>query len=391
MAEASIDTRDPFVFMACARQVYRFAKDTVPSCSLHIIGGGPAGSGSQPCIFHIPGPTSSNWTPFSYTEDVTMSYSMEVSEPLPAAEGKPEPYRRLRLRAPCMECIDGFVRQAIESHRLDVRIHRTAREEGQLAFFMWNESVGTWEKHRQAPSRSMDSVFLPGNALQECIEDVEHFFANEALYKKLSVNPIRVYMLHGVPGSGKTSSVQVIASVLGYDVACLSFSKGLTDQDIREAVAAVPDRVVICIEDVDALFGRDRRCRDHDVSFAKFLATLDGVDTSHPTAVFLTTNCLDALDPAVRRRIDWSLEFRAASKEQCRQMYTYFFPAQTAIFDTVWTRIAASHHPFSTSVFYKYLLKALHHGNPLHAQAAELFESLARFSSHTPSPTKMYI
>lgn len=68
------------------------------------------------------------------------------------------------------------------------------------------------------------------------------------------------------------------------------------------------------------------------VTFSGLLNTLDGVASSEERLVFMTTNHLDRLDPALIRpgRVDVKQEIGLASKSQLRKMYRRFYPDQTS-------------------------------------------------------------
>ena len=378
---AHIESRDPFVFMACARQALAMS----PTCkqfTVHVLGGPRA---SRPLLLHAAA-SSEGEREWHASGDGALVFCMETSSPVAAAEGKAEPFRRLSIRAATPGDVDAFVTEAIRRHREEVRSHRTSSREGEegTAFLTWNDDVGGWERVRLSRPRDSTTVFLPAGVLEECIEDVSHFVAKASTYEQLHIAPIRIYLLHGVPGSGKTTTVHAIASALGRDVACMPFGRGTTDVDVKNALAALPEEAVLCIEDADALFGQDRAARDHCASFATFLAALDGADVTAPAAVILTTNHATILDPAVRRRVDYAVEFRHASKAQCQSMYERFFPPPThTAFAEVWERVLQPRRPFPTSALHKYLVKSLHTGDPLSPGCIAAFETLASLCSDT--------
>ena len=70
----------------------------------------------------------------------------------------------------------------------------------------------------------------------------------------------RGYLLHGPPGSGKSSFIQALAGSLEYDISILNLSeRGLTDDKLNHLLANAPDRSIMLLEDVDAAFsGREQ-------------------------------------------------------------------------------------------------------------------------------------
>lgn len=67
----------------------------------------------------------------------------------------------------------------------------------------------------------------------------------------------RGYLLHGPPGSGKTSFIQALAASLGYDICLLNLSeRGLADDKLFHLLSNAPERSIILMEDVDAAFNK---------------------------------------------------------------------------------------------------------------------------------------
>jgi chaperone BCS1 len=62
--------------------------------------------------------------------------------------------------------------------------------------------------------------------MDRLLTDIKDFFRNEAFYAQRGIPWRRGYLLHGLPGSGKTSTILAIASELDLDVYMVPLSTG---------------------------------------------------------------------------------------------------------------------------------------------------------------------
>jgi chaperone BCS1 len=195
-------------------------------------------------------------------------------------------------------------------------------------------TVDTWaDKWRQVdarPRRRIESVVLDGDIRDHLLQDVQDFFAKRAWYAEMGIPWRRGYLLHGPPGTGKTSVVFAIAGQLRLNLCWLSLTNPkLTDQTISGLLQKTPPRSLILIEDVDAFFtARQKQDNLIAVSFSGLLNALDGVAAQEGRIVFLTTNHKTLLDAAMIRpgRIDVTYELGLASRKQVRALFLRFHP-----------------------------------------------------------------
>lgn len=86
---------------------------------------------------------------------------------------------------------------------------------------------------------------------------------------------------------------------------------------------------VILLEDIDAAFvQRDSGGANTKLTFSGLLNALDGVASSEERLVFMTTNHIERLDPALIRpgRVDMVLRLGDASDKQIRRLFVKFYP-----------------------------------------------------------------
>ncbi|HPZ57496.1 AAA family ATPase [Ottowia sp.] len=217
--------------------------------------------------------------------------------------------------------LEGFLQAAIDA--------RAARETDTLSVYIPNPfHGGDWMRARLGSRRPLASVVLKAGQGEALLADLENFFHSRERYAALGIPWRRGYLLYGPPGTGKTSLVTALASELRLNVCTLSLASPIvTDEKIHTLLASVPQRSLLLIEDVDAFFReRDAAHAQVKLSFSGFLNALDGVATQEGTVLFMTTNHIERLDPALIRagRIDERVQLGYADEEQLRRLYRKF-------------------------------------------------------------------
>jgi chaperone BCS1 len=96
----------------------------------------------------------------------------------------------------------------------------------------------------------------------------------------------------------------------------------------------VPERSIMLLEDIDAAFAKrnqtDNQGYQSMLTFSGLLNALDGVASAEERIVFMTTNHIERLDPALVRpgRIDVKEFLGNASESQVRGMFLRFYENQ---------------------------------------------------------------
>lgn len=111
----------------------------------------------------------------------------------------------------------------------------------------------------------------------------------------------------------------------------------LTDSSLLCAVNSVDKSAVIVYEDIDSLFdsNRNKLCEVSNVTFSGLLNSLDGISVSRGQIFILTTNYVDRLDQALKRkgRVDRIFQFNYTTKAQAKEMYLRFYPNEEELSD----------------------------------------------------------
>jgi chaperone BCS1 len=188
---------------------------------------------------------------------------------------------------------------------------------------------GAWVSTSWQPKRPLESLVLVDQVLEDLLVDLRDFLNSGTWYAQRGIPYRRGYLLHGPPGTGKTTLVLAAAGDLKLSVAVLSLSNRLmSDESLREMVDALPMATILLIEDVDCVF-KDRRGTNDvtGVTLSGLLNALDGVSSREGRVLFLTTNHPERLDPALIRpgRVDRNVELGHATPDQARRLFLWFY------------------------------------------------------------------
>ncbi|XP_078083902.1 mitochondrial chaperone BCS1 isoform X2 [Mustelus asterias] len=187
--------------------------------------------------------------------------------------------------------------------------------------------------------RPLSSVMLEKGISEKIVQDVKDFIGNPKWYTDRGIPYRRGYLLYGPPGCGKSSFITALAGELQYSICLMSLSdRSLTDDRLNHLLSMAPQQSIVLLEDVDAAFvNRDLAKENPTVyqgmgrlTFSGLLNALDGVASAEARLVFMTTNYLDRLDPALIRpgRVDHKQFVGYCSHWQLSQMFQRFYPEQ---------------------------------------------------------------
>lgn len=231
------------------------------------------------------------------------------------------------------------------------------------------DSHGCWRWTDSRHKRPLSSIVLNPGVKEMLVADAKDFLKSEKWYADRGIPFRRGYLLHGVPGSGKSSLIHAIAGELMLDIYVVSLSSSwINDSTLTALMGRVPARCIVLLEDLDAAFTRSTSRDDtsngtpegssensstttepvhtvsrpgrrttkteqlsdiNTLSLSGLLNALDGVAASEGRILFATTNHLERLDPALSRpgRMDVWIEFKNASKWQAELLFRNFFPS----------------------------------------------------------------
>ncbi|KAB8103691.1 hypothetical protein EE612_036258 [Oryza sativa] len=209
-----------------------------------------------------------------------------------------------------------------------------------------------WKAHKFSHPSTFDSLAIDPALRDDIRADLLRFVRSREHYARAGRAWKRGYLLHGPPGTGKTSLVAAIANLLEFDIYDLELTTVTSNYDLRRLLASTRPKSVIVVEDVDCSLGlfdrtrapappssqddadadadeqRNRAMLQHaltllppaveaamrreTISLSGVLNFVDGLWSScvGERLVVFTTNHMDRLDPALLRpgRMDRKVE-----------------------------------------------------------------------------------
>ncbi|XWV25214.1 bifunctional AAA family ATPase chaperone/translocase BCS1 [Tupanvirus deep ocean] len=169
-------------------------------------------------------------------------------------------------------------------------------------------------------------------------KDKKDILSNLGLPNKLNI------LLYGEPGTGKSTTIQAVATYLGKDIYYLDLKEATTNQDLQMMFEYVnknvPNGGIIVIEDIDAMIDivlkrkstKEYKVNDlvsnqkNKLSLEYLLNILQGTLTLDDSIFIVTTNHIDHLDPAFYRdgRFDVKIELKLCDHYQIKCIYEKF-------------------------------------------------------------------
>ncbi|VFQ62149.1 unnamed protein product [Cuscuta campestris] len=183
---------------------------------------------------------------------------------------------------------------------------------------------------------NFDTLAMDPTRKQEIVDELLNFKDSKEYYAKIGKAWKRGYLLHGPPGTGKSSMIAAMATLLQYDVYDLELTAVKDNNELRRLLIDTSGKSIIVIEDIDCsldLTGQREKNEEDDeeekdpinkeliinkgvpkkkkekkkeseVTLSGLLNVIDGLWSAigEERIIIFTTNHVEKLDPALIRR-----------------------------------------------------------------------------------------
>jgi len=95
------------------------------------------------------------------------------------------------------------------------------------------------------------TLALEPDLKKDIMEDLQRFTRGEKYYRQVGRAWKRGYLLHGPPGTGKSSMIAAMANFLEYDIYDLELTQVKNNTELRKLLIHTANKSIIVIEDID--------------------------------------------------------------------------------------------------------------------------------------------
>lgn len=195
----------------------------------------------------------------------------------------------------------------------------------ELGRYIWKDTL--WIYNKTFKRRNLDTIYF--HKKDYIVRELEKFLTDEKMqkfYERLDIPYKKIFLFHGIPGTGKSSIIRALASNFNYKLCIVKNMKNMDDSTLENMMNGIKPKSFLVFEDIDSMFVKRESKTNNHITFSGLLNILDGIGRYSKLVIFITTNFIGQVDSAIRRRIDVSVEFGHLCKTEIESMLLQFFP-----------------------------------------------------------------
>mgnify|MGYP003385332662 CR=1 FL=1 len=256
----------------------------------------------------------------------------------------------LLIGSVCITCVDGKISdvQDLIKYVFDSHKDHLNKQTWKLEFFSYNKRRRLFSLDEKSNWCSIDSPFesivLPIKIENEFMKKINSFLDSEDNYTKNNIPYKRIIYLNGKPGTGKTSLAIMVARYLKRNIYTIKLNEITSDELLSNIFCSIRStKGIILIEEFDCcpqVTNRKILKENHSnetnsnkdstddkskcFTLGTLLSEMDGMRPWNGEIIFITTNHMEEIDPALLRpgRCDYVMNYDNMSSEDiCRLIY----------------------------------------------------------------------
>ncbi|GKV49951.1 hypothetical protein SLEP1_g56672 [Rubroshorea leprosula] len=271
---------------------------------------------------------------------------MKLEWSLRSIEAKKYFHRESRyIRLTCKKSHRERVMQSYFPHIASTAQTIMSKRENLYIYTYDDKEASRWKSTVFMPTATFDSLAMEPKRKQDLINDLDTFVGRKEFFQRSGRVWKRGYLLHGPPGTGKSSLVAAIANHMRYNIYDLQLHSIRSDAELKRILTSTRKRSILLVEDIDCSpkVARDRpRIRneqeeqgeeeqtyrlsppDAGVPLSGLLNLIDGLWSSgmDERIIIFTTKHKDKLEPTLLwpGRIDVDVYMGYCTPEGFRQL-----------------------------------------------------------------------
>lgn len=193
-----------------------------------------------------------------------------------------------------------------------------------------------WKTICKAPNRDINTIVINDSIRNKIIEDIDHLYSNMEWYISRGLPYKKTFILHGVPGTGKTSIISGLANKYRKNL-CLINLNDVHNTELETLMRTIPKNSFVVFEDFDSASStatrkpKDKNEKEKEfccVDLTTILNVLDGVVRLDNVCLFMTTNTLESIDAAILRkgRVDHIYEIKPFQDKEVKDYIRLMYP-----------------------------------------------------------------
>lgn len=186
--------------------------------------------------------------------------------------------------------------------------------------------------------KPFNTLYLREDDQNQLEKVLENFKNNADAYKEIGMTRKLCMLLHGEPGTGKTTTIKAIASYLHMNIYYVDLKNVKTNDQLNTLINQITESSinggVIVLEDIECMTNmvlkddyKDEFNYEHrnshddsegDLTLSYFLGFLDGVLSTDNMVIIMSTNYKEKLDERIFRsmRVDYDIDFKLCDRYQ---------------------------------------------------------------------------